>query len=101
MPTLWHIQQPGVLRAVRSVAGQASLRLDRCVLVNERTAHIGVALGANHILIGRGPQVVIPKGAVNVVTVVAFDHAFVHRMVERHIERRLHVGVALEAERGL
>jgi len=39
-----HIQQPGVLRAVRSVAGQASLRLDRCVLVNERTAHIGVAL---------------------------------------------------------
>ena len=71
------------------------------VLVNERTAHIRVALGADHILIGRGPQVVVPERAVNVMTVVALDHAFVHRMVEGHTECRLHVGVALKAERGL
>jgi hypothetical protein len=96
-----HIQQPRVLRTVRSVATQASFRLDRGVLEDERPARLGVALGADRILIGRRLQVVVPEGAVNVVAVAALDQAFVHLVVERHIERRLHVGVALEAKRGL
>ena len=96
-----HIQQPGVLRAMRSVAGQAALRLDRGVLVHEWPAVLHVALGADRILIGRGPDVVVPKGAVNIMAVAALDQAFVHLVVEGHIECRLHIGVALIAERGL
>ena len=58
---------------------QASLRLHRHVLKDERSALIHVALGADHVLIGRGPQVVVLEGAVHVVAVAALDQAFVHR----------------------
>ena len=96
-----HVQHPGVLRTVRRVACQAAFRLDRSVLIDKRPAHIRVALGADHVLIDRRSQVVGLEGAVHVMAVGALDHAFVHRVMERHIELRLHVGVALEAERGL
>src|ERR1017187_6461445 len=72
-----HIQQPGVLRTMRSVAGHAPLRLDRGVLVYERPTHLRVALGADHILVSRGPQVVVPEGAVRIMTVAALDQTFV------------------------
>src|SRR5580658_4775795 len=96
-----HVQQPGVLRAMRSVAPQAALRLDRSVLVHEWPAGLGVALGADRILIGSRLQVVVPEGAVNVVAVAAFDQPFVHLVVKRHIERRLGVSVALKTEHWL
>jgi hypothetical protein len=98
---LRHVQQPRVLRTMRRVAPQAPLRLDRGVLEDEWPARLRVALGADRILIGRGLQVVVPEGAVRIVAVAALHQAFIHLVVEGHIERRLHVGVALKAERGL
>jgi len=96
-----HVQQPCVLRTVRSVAPKASLCLDRGVLKYERSARLGVALGADPILISRVSQVVVPESAVNIMTVAALNQPFVHPVVERHTERRLHISVALIAELGL
>src|SRR6202167_5795199 len=96
-----HVQQAGVLGTVWSVASHTPLGLDRDVFIDERPARLGVALGADRVLVGRGPHAVGSKGAVHVVAIAAQDQAFVHLVVERHIERRLSVGVALEAERRL
>src|SRR6202167_5700825 len=96
-----HVQQAGVLGTVRSVASHTPLGLDRDVFIDERPARLGVALGADRVLVGRGLHVVGSEGAVHVVAIAARDQAFVHLVVERHIERRLSVGVALEAERRL
>ncbi len=96
-----HVQQAGVLGTVRSVASQTPLGLDRDVFIDERPARLGVAPGADRVLVGRGLHVVGQEGAVHVVAIAARDQAFVHLVVERHIERRLSVGVALEAERRL
>jgi hypothetical protein len=71
------------------------------MFIDERPARLGVALGADRVLVGRGLQVVGSEGAVHVVAIAARDQAFVHLVVERHTERRLSVGVALEAERRL
>ncbi len=96
-----HVQQAGVLGTVRRMASQTPLGLDRDVFIDERPARLGVALGADRVLVGRGLQVVGSEGAVHVVAIAAPDQAFVHLMVERHTEGRLSVGVALEAERRL
>src|ERR1700691_2347501 len=96
-----HVQQAGVLGTVRSMASQTPLGLDRDVFKDERPARLGVALGADRVLVGRGLQVVGSEGAVHVVAIAARDQAFVHLVVEGHIERRLSVGVALEAKRRL
>jgi len=96
-----HVKQAGVLGTVRSVASETPLGLDRDVFIDERPARLGVALGADRVLVGRRLHVVGSEGAVHVVAVAARDQAFVHLVVERHIERRLSVRVALEAERRL
>jgi len=93
-----HAQQAGILGTVRSVASHTPFGLDRDVFIDERPARLGVALGADRVLVGRGLQVVGSEGAVHVVAIAARDQAFVHLVVERHVERRLGVGVALEAE---
>ena len=64
-----HVQQPGILRAMRRVASHAALRLHRSMLIHKRPARLGVALGADRILIGRGLQVVVPERAVRIVAV--------------------------------
>ena len=96
-----HIEQPGVLGSMRRVACHAAFRLDRSMLERERTTHVGVALGADHVLVSGGLEIVVPEGAVNVMAVAALDQSLVHLVVEGHAESRLHVGMALEAERGL
>lgn len=93
-----HIQQSSVLRAVRGVAGHTPFRLDWQMLIHERPARIGVAPGTDLILVGGGHQIVIAKGAMNVMAVITGDCALVHRMMERHAEGRLYVAVALVAE---
>jgi len=57
------------------VACHAPFGLDRGVLIHVGPTHLRVALGADHVLIGRGLQVVVPEGAVNVMTVVALHQA--------------------------
>ena len=53
-----HVQQAGVLGTVWSVASQTSLGLHRSVFIDERPARLGVALGADRVLVGRGLHVV-------------------------------------------
>jgi len=96
-----HVQQAGILGTVRSVASQTPLGLYRDVFIDERPARLGVAPGADRVLVGRGLQIVGSEGAVHVVAIAARDQAFLYLVVKRHIERRLSVGVALEAERRL
>jgi len=96
-----HIQQTRVLRPMRRVASHTSLGLDRSVLKHKGATRLGVALGADRILIGRGLQVVVPKGPVWIMAVRAAHSALVHLVVERHIKRRFRVGMALEAQCGL
>lgn len=86
---------------MRIVAPQASFRLDRWMLVHPRTTFIRVTLRADHVLIDRGPQVVVLEGAMNVMAVSALDHALIHRVMEGHVELRPDIGVALIAKRRL
>ena len=96
-----HSQQAGVLRAMRSVARQASFRLDRRMFIHKGPTILHVALGAYRIQIGGRPDVVVPERSVDIVAVAALQQAFVHLVMEGHVEGRLHVGVALITEIGL
>jgi hypothetical protein len=98
---LRHVQQAGILRTMRRVASQAAFGLDRGVLEDEWPARLGVALGANLILIGGRPEVVVPECAVWIMAVGAAHEPFIHLVMERHVEGRFYIGVALKAERGL
>ena len=93
-----HIQQPGVLRTMGSMAPHAPLRLDRNMLKHERPARLHMALGADKVLIGGGLQVALLESTMDVMAITASDRAFLHRMVERHSERSFDVTVALEAK---
>ena len=96
-----HVKQARILRAMRGVARHTRFGLDRGMLVNPRPTNVRVALGANLVLISRGPQVVVPEGTVHVMAVAALDQTLVHAMMERHAERWLDVTVALIAKRRL
>ena len=96
-----HVQQSRVLRAVGRVASHATFSLDYRVLEDERSTHIGMALDADHILIGSRSELRALERAVDVMAVAALDCAFQHRMVKRHIECALHIGVAGKAKRRL
>jgi len=96
-----HVQQTRVLGAMRRVARDASFGLDRGVLKNKRTTLLHVALGADGILIGGGLHIVLAKGAMHIVAILAGNQTFFNLVMEGHGELRLDLGVALEAELGL
>ena len=93
-----HVQQPSVLRTMRSMAPHAPFRLDCGVLKDERSARLRMAFGADQVLIDGGPQVIWFESAMHVMAVAAADRAFGHRVVERHRERALNVAVTAIAE---
>ena len=93
-----HVQEPGILRTMRTVAAHATFRLYRGVLVDKRPTHLRVALGADQIRVISGAQVALLEGPVHVVAIRTLDQAFVHLVMERHVECRFGVGMALEAE---
>jgi len=93
-----HIQEPRILRTVRSVATKAPLGLDRGMLKDKRSACLRMALGADRILIGCGLEVVISKRAMRIVAIGALDQALVDLVVKGHIKARFDIGVALEAK---
>ena len=83
------------------MAAQATLALDRRMFKNERTARFCMALAADSILIGCGPDVVIAEGSMDIVAVAALNQPLIHLVVEGLCERRLHIGVALIAQQRL
>src|SRR5260370_25867698 len=62
-----HIQQPGVLRTVRSVAPHTAFRSHRSVLEDEGSTRLHMALGADGVLIGRRFQVALTERPVRIV----------------------------------
>ena len=96
-----HIQQAGVLRSVGCMAGDAAFSPDSSVFVDERTARLGVALGADRVLVCGDLEIGRLERAVNVMAVVARQQAFIHLVMEGHCELRLDAGVAAIAERRL
>ena len=96
-----HIQQAGVLRSVGRMAGEAAFSPDSSVLVNERSTRLGVALGADRVLIRSDLEIGGLERAMDVMAVVARHEAFIHLVVEGHRELRLDAGVAAIAERRL
>jgi hypothetical protein len=73
------------------VAAEAALSLYRRVFKHEGSAGLGVALGADCVLIGSRPNIVVAEGAMNVMAVAAFDQALIHLVMEGLRERRLDV----------
>ena len=96
-----HIHQPRILRTVRCVAGHTALALYRSMLIDERTALVTVALGADRALISRGLQVVWTKGAVSIVAVGALHQSFIHLVMNGHVELGFLLSVAAIAKRRL
>ena len=68
------------------MADRASLNPDGFVLEDERPTFVGVALRADEVLIGRGPDLAISQGAVRIVAIGALDQALVHAMAKRLLE---------------
>lgn len=93
-----HIQHPRILRTMRAVTAKAPNPLHRGMLKHKGSAHVGVALGTDPVLIHSRPQIVWVECAVYVVAVGALHYAFGYRMMERHGELCLHIGVTGLAE---
>jgi len=96
-----NIQQPRILRSMRSVASHASFALDCGVFEYEGSARLGVTLGADRIHVGGGLNVIASECTVNIMAVAALQQSFIHLVMEGHGEGRLDVSVAAIAELGL
>ena len=68
------------------------------MLEDKWSAHIGVALAANRVLIGCRFQVVRVECSVGVVAIAALNQALIHLVMEGHAEGGFHVRMALKAE---
>jgi hypothetical protein len=96
-----NIQQPRVLRAVRGVAAKATLCFYRGMFEYKRSARLGMALGTDSVLIRGRPDVVVAKGAMNIMAVTALDQPLIHFVMKRLRERRLHIRVTGITKLGL
>jgi hypothetical protein len=83
------------------VAGYAALGLDHRVLKNKWAGSLGMALGADGILIGSGLQLLAVEGAMRIMAVAASHKSFIHFVVEWLSESRPYVRVAGVAKLGL
>src|SRR5271167_2226584 len=97
-----HLEQTRIGRAMRRVAGQAALvGLYGSVFENERTHGVGVALGADRELTGRGTNLVAGLRPVRIVTVTALNEPDIDAMPVRPGEFGFLRGVASIAQRRL
>ena len=89
-----NVQQARVGRSVRRVARDAALGLDYGMLKDKRTCGLGVALGADRVLIGSRLQLLAFESAMRIVTIAAAQQPFIDFVMERLREGWFHVGVA-------
>lgn len=83
---------------MRHVTTQTTSRLDHRVLIYKRPGRIGVALGADRILIRGSEQLAILKRSMRIVAVRALHQPLDDLVVEGHVELRLHVAMAGETK---
>jgi len=93
-----HRQQAGIRRAVWRVAHGAAFGLHHRMLENERTRCLGVALGADLVLVGGGLELLALERTMRIMTVAAFHQSLIHPVMEGLGKRRLYVRVAAIAE---
>jgi hypothetical protein len=80
------------------MACDATLGLDHVVLVDKWACGLGVALGADRILLRARLQALLVERPVGIVAIGALDESLFHFVMEGHVELRPGIGVALEAE---
>jgi len=68
-----HVQQARIGRAVRRVAGRAALSLHNWVLIDKGASRLGMALGADCILIGGALQILFLESSVRIVAIAAIQ----------------------------
>ena len=83
---------------MRRVARDTALSFDHRMLKGEWPCGLGVALGADRVLIGSRLQLLGFECAMRIVTVAAGQQPFIDLVMERLRERRFHFGVAGVAE---
>jgi len=91
-------QQARVGRPMRKVARGASLRLERRMLVYKWAGGLGVAFGADSVLICAGLEELVFKCPVGVMTIAAFHEPLIDLVMEGLSEGRLGIGMAAVAE---
>ena len=91
-------QESWIRRAVRRVTGDASVRLERCVLESEWALFVGMTLYASCVCT-RGESCLFElETAVGVMTIAAFHRAFQHLVMKWLVEVGLNFVVATDAE---
>lgn len=83
---------------MRRVAGSATLDLNRRMLIDEGTRYLGMALGADRILIRSRPELISLGCAMGVMAVGTLQHALFHRMMKGLGEGHFNVGMAVFAK---
>jgi len=81
-----HPQHVSIGATVGNVTGRAPLNFHRLMLEDERALLVGMAGETDGILCRRGPHLLWPNRAVDVVAVRALNQAFIHAMVKGHLE---------------
>jgi hypothetical protein len=95
------IEQARIRSSMGRVAGYAALGLDYVVLIDKGPRSFRMALHADRILLRGGLEAFLFECSVRIVAIGALHQAFIHLVVKGHGELRLHIGVALVAERRL
>src|SRR5271157_1975657 len=95
------LQQPGICRTMRRVAGHASLGLHRRMFERKRPGLVRVTVVANHVLCRGRAQLPVQESSVRIVAIAAGDQAFVHAMVKRPGKLWLHFQMTAVAKLGL
>ena len=80
------------------MTGDATISLDRCMLVNKRSLLVRVTLDASCVGSGRQSGLFEFKTAVRIVTIAALHRAFEHLVMERQIKLVLRLAMTTEAE---
>ena len=90
-------QESWIRRAMRCVTRNASIRLERCVLVSEWPLLIGMALYASSIRACRQSCLFEFETAVRIVAIAATHGAFEHLVMGRHGELMFDFAVTVQA----
>ena len=88
------LNQVRIRGAMRRMARNATLCLDRLVFENEWSLLVDVASKADRILSRRGAQLLSDETTMRVMTIHALHQSFFHPVMKRHIELGLHLQVA-------
>ena len=80
------------------MAGNAAIDLYDRMLIGKGSGRIGVAFGADHVLVIGGAQLLALECAVRIVAIRATHQAFIDLVVKRLREGWTHILVASEAK---